>query len=360
MTAFNELLTSHPAIALAAGGFIIGILFGALTQRTGFCAMGAVADVVTMGDWRRFRAWLLAAAVAILGTHGLALAGAVELHHSMYLAPRVNWLGHLAGGTLFGAGMVLAGGCASRNLVRAGAGDLRSLITLLVTGLFALVAGGGLLGPIRSAIEETTAITLSAESQSLPDVVGDLIGSSGPASSAFALLIVGALTTFAFTSAPFRATPRSWLSGLGVGLLVVLGWALTGLLFDEMADRIQRPQSLSFVRPTAEAIEWLERATGIGAPGFGAASVFGVLCGSALMSVAGNEFRPATFAGTADTLRHLGGAALMGTGGVMALGCSIGQGVTGISTLALGSFLSFAAIVAGAVLGLKALERWAG
>ena len=146
--------------------------------------------------------------------------------------------------------------------------------------------------------------------------------------------------------------------GIGIGLCAVAGWALTGLAFDEMSDRPTQPISLTYVRPTADAIEWLERYTAARLPGFGVATVFGAILGAFLVAVAKGRYRVTGFADTSDMLRSLMGAMLMGVGGVMALGCTIGQGITGVSTLALGSFLTFAAIVTGGVAGVKALERW--
>jgi uncharacterized membrane protein YedE/YeeE len=142
-----------------------------------------------------------------------------------------------------------------------------------------------------------------------------------------------------------------------VGLLVVAGWALTGLAFDELAARPIAPISLTYIRPTGDSIEWLERFTAAPLPGFGTASVFGALLGAFAAAMAAGRFRVMTFSDQGDTLRTLSGAALMGIGGVMALGCTIGQAVTGVSTLAVGSFLSFAAIVAGGLYGLRVLER---
>ena len=146
-------------------------------------------------------------------------------------------------------------------------------------------------------------------------------------------------------------------SGLAVGLIVVAGWALTGLAFDDMATRPVPPISLTYVRPAGDALQWLTLFTAAPMPGFGTASVFGALIGACAASLAMGRFRIATFSDTGDTLRTLGGAALMGIGGVMALGCTVGQGITGVSTLALGSFLTFAAIVAGGFYGLRVLER---
>ena len=166
------------------------------------------------------------------------------------------------------------------------------------------------------------------------------------------------MLVYCFGGAGFRTSPVHIWSGIGIGLCAVAGWALTGLAFDEMSDRPTQPISLTYVRPTADAIEWLERYTAARLPGFGVATVFGAILGAFLVAVAKGRYRVTGFADTSDMLRSLMGAMLMGVGGVMALGCTIGQGITGVSTLALGSFLTFAAIVTGGVAGVKALERW--
>jgi uncharacterized membrane protein YedE/YeeE len=265
----------------------------------------------------------------------------------------LNWSGHVLGGLMFGAGLVLAGGCASRNLVRAGAGDLRALLILIVVGLFSYIAIGGVLGPARADLEEATSIPLSSSSQGLADVLG-LAG----ARPLVAFLAAGFIAAWCLASAPFRSSRLHVLSGLGVGLAVTAGWALTGLAFDEMSAKPLNPVSLSFVKPTGDTLDWLARSTALGLPKFGTSSVIGVFLGSLTSALAAGRFRLATFHDTADTLRSLGGAALMGIGGVMALGCSIGQGVTGLSTLALGSFFALGAIIAGAVFALRVLEHW--
>ena len=279
----------------------------------------------------------------------------------MYPSASLNWLGNIIGGLLFGYGMVFAGGCASRNLARVGGGDLRAGLTLMVMALFAYMTLGGLLGPLRDMAERATAIGLGAyglKGQGL----GSLLAAGLPAHAALinlglAFAIAAGMLAYCLEDRGFRGSPVHILSGIGVGLCVVAGWALTGLAFDDMAARPAVPASLTFVRPTADAIEWLQRFTAGMIPGFGAASVFGVVLGSFVSAAALGRFRWTTFADLADTRRNLYGAALMGIGGVLAQGCTIGQAVTGISTLALGSFLTFAAIVAGGVLALKRMER---
>jgi hypothetical protein len=180
------------------------------------------------------------------------------------------------------------------------------------------------------------------------------------AKAAAAAAIAAAALVYIFADAKFRSSPLHIFSGLAVGLTVVAGWALTGLAYDELAPRPVAPISLTFIRPVGDTLQWLALYTATPIPGFGVASVFGALLGAFAAAVAMGRFRLAGFSDTGDTVRNLLGAALMGVGGVMALGCTVGQAITGVSTLALGSFLTFAAIVAGGFLGLRLLERWIG
>jgi uncharacterized protein len=225
-----------------------------------------------------------------------------------------------------------------------------------VLGLFAYMTLGGIFAPLRAAFEQATSIVL--EARSLGDLVSKVAGLTTPTGNllVMALLAVGALA-YCFADARFRSSTVHVASGLAVGATVIAGWALTGLAFDDMAARPVPPISLTYVRPTGDALQWLTLYTASPIPGFGTASVFGALLGACVTSLATGRFRVATFSDTGDTLRTLAGAALMGIGGVMALGCTVGQAITGISTLALGSFLTFAAIVAGGFVGLRVLER---
>ena len=362
MSALRDAVIENAPLVLALGGLAIGFLFGLTVYRTNYCAMGSLADIHNFGDWRRFRAWVLAAATALIGTTLLDAAGVVELGRSMYLAPTLNWLGHVGGGLLFGVGMVLAGGCPSRNLARAGGGDLRALMTLIVLGLAAFMTIAGILAPARVALEGATAVRLGAvPSQSLGDILGTSLGLAPTWGRPVAAAIVAVLAlAYCLADSKLRRSPLHIASGLAVGLLVVAGWALTGLAYDEMAPRPTAPISLTYIRPVGDTLQWLSLYTATPMPGLGVASVFGALLGAFAAAVAMGRFRLATFADTGDTLRNLAGAALMGVGGVLALGCTVGQAVTGVSTLALGSFVTFAAIVAGGLLGLRLLERWIG
>lgn len=341
---------------LAIGGLVIGFLFGAIVFRTNFCTMGSVSDIVNLGDWRRFRAWVLAAVTALVGAQVLHGFGVVDLTKSMYLGSMFNWFGYIVGGLIFGFGMVFAGGCPSRNLSRAGGGDLRALLTLVAVGLFAYMTIGGILGPVRAWLEQSTSVALAASTQGIGDLLNRFVG-LGHGRLVATVTIALAGLVYCFKDAEFRSSPVHVWSGIGIGLCAVAGWALTGLAFDDLADRPTAPISLTYVRPTGDAIEWLQRYTAGPMPGFGVATVLGAILGAFVTAKAMGRFRLSTFSDTGDTLRNLIGAAMMGIGGVMALGCTVGQGITGVSTLALGSFVTFAAIVVGAVIGLKALER---
>jgi uncharacterized membrane protein YedE/YeeE len=355
----RDAIADNAPLVLALGGLLIGFAFGAIVYRTNYCAMGSLSDIHNFGDYRRFRAWVLAAATALLGAQVLHGAGVVALDRSMYLAPTLGWFGHIAGGLAFGIGMVLAGGCPSRNLARAGGGDLRALLTLVVLGIVAFMTIAGLIAPLRAAIDGAASVRLSPSTQGIGDLLSASSGiARGSAAALATVLVAGAALAFCFADRRFRTSPVHVLSGLGVGLAVVAGWALTGLAYDDMATRPVPPISLTYIRPVGDTLQWLALFTATPMPGFGVASVFGALAGAFAAATRMGRFRLSTFSDADDTLRNLLGAAMMGVGGVMALGCTVGQAITGVSTLALGSFLTFAAIVAGGFCGLRLLERW--
>lgn len=362
MDSIRDALSQNAAASLAIGGLVIGFAFGFIVFRTNFCTMGSISDFVSFGDFRRFRAWVLAAGVAIIGAQLLQRAGILDMTKSMYLTTSFDWFGNILGGLMFGFGMVLGGGCVSRNIARAGGGDLRSLLTLLVTGLFAYMTIGGLLGPARFWLSQHTSFNLGSlkmETQSLGAIFGPHIGLTRvTADTVFAALLGGVALAYCFSDRAFRHSPMHILSGVGVGVCVLVGWALTGLSYDEMSVSPTPVISLTYVRPAGDTVDWLQRFTAGRIPGFGVATVLGAVLGAFVAAMLMRRFRVATYSHARDTLRNLGGAALMGTGGVMALGCTVGQGVTGVSTLALGSYLAVSGIIAGGMAGIKYME-WA-
>ncbi len=352
-------LPVHQIVAM--WGFGLGIGFGALAHRTNFCTMGAISDIALLGDFRRFRAWLLAIAVAVAGTQTLGALGLVDLGKTIYATPNFGWLGAIIGGLMFGFGMTLAGGCGSKTLVRLGAGNLKSLLVMLVLGLFAYMTLRGLIAAGRVATIEPTNFdlrTLGAQTQLLPALIGTATGLETQfAQRTASVLVIAFLAWVCFKDSSFRKSPRNIAAGIGIGLLTVAGWYATGIAGND--DFEPTPlASFTFVAPIGDTLIYLMTWTGAKI-GFGVASVFGVVLGAFVAAKTAREFRIESFAGTDDMLRHLAGAALMGTGGVLALGCTIGQGVTGLSTLALGSLLAFGSIVCGGLFGMKYLEHGA-
>jgi uncharacterized membrane protein YedE/YeeE len=343
-------------------GFLLAVVFGYTANKTQFCTMGAVSDVVNMGDWNRMRAWLLAIAVAIIGTSLLAYNGALDLAKTIYTSSNVYWLASLVGGLTFGVGMTLAGGCGQRTLVRVGGGNLKSIVVFLFLGYSALVSLRGIFGQFRVEFLQAPEFTVFLDhSQTLPA----FLGLTTPESVlAIALAIAALLLVFSFSSRDFRADRATWLGGLVVGMVVIGGWYVTGKLgFGEDPDTLEMvyrgtnshlAESMTFVAPLGYTMDfwayWTDSATIVT---FGIASVFGVVVGSFLYAILHRRFRWEAFTSGPDLVRHIIGAVLMGFGGVTALGCTIGQGVTGVSTLSVMSFLVLFAIIVGATVTMK-------
>jgi uncharacterized membrane protein YedE/YeeE len=342
-----EDVSAKTAVAVAA--FAAGLVFGAVVQRTHFCTMGAIADLALFGDGRRMRAWLLAIAVALLGSQTLASIGLIDLSSSFYRTSDILWLGALIGGLMFGFGMTLTGGCASRNLVRLGAGNLKSLIVLLVMGITAYMTMNGLFALARLRLERFGGI------ESTDQGIAPMIGLGGATAQVLAVVIASALAAFCFKDRKFRASGKDVTAGLVLGALIPLGWLISAMLGAD--DFEPEPLvSFAFVAPVARSLIYLM--TYPSAPiSFGIAVVGGVLLGGFLAARLSSDFRIEGFSGLDDLIRHLIGALLMGVGGVLGLGCTVGQGMTGLSTLALGSVLTTSAIMAGGVVGVRYLEH---
>lgn len=359
LDAWKEIVLESAGMYVGFGGLLIGVAFGFIVYRTNFCTMGSISDILSFGDYRRFRAWLLAMATAIGGAAIVARLGVADLSGSIYLTPQFNWLGNIAGGLIFGFGMVFAGGCTSRNLVRAGAGDLRSLMVMIIVGLFGYMTIGGILGPLRVKIFGPVTVDLGEhglESQSMAEMLAAMTGMSGETSGMIVLIaLLVILLGYIFMNKDFRASPVHIVSGVGIGLCVVAGWFLTGLAFDEWADN-PTLASLTFVRPAGDTLDYLTRFTAYGAPSFAVVTTAGALLGGFIASIVQGRFAISTFADGKDTMRNMFGAALMGIGGVVALGCTVGQAITGLSTLAAGSLITFVFIVLGGIAGMKYME----
>jgi len=341
---------------VAALGFAIGIVFGAIANKTNFCTMGAVSDWVNIGSKDRLRAWFLAIGIAMLASQIMQARGLIDLNASIYLTPNFGWLGHVAGGFLFGVGMTLASGCGQRTLVRVGGGNLKSLVVLILLGLTAYMTMRGLLALVRVNAIEITNINL-ATSGIADQGIGTLISAAAGIENAVLVnwivtaFLGGGLIVYAFSASSFRRSFDNILAGITIGLIISAGWYVTGVIGFDDFDPV-RLESYTFIAPTGESLMYLLTFTG-STINFGVAAVFGVILGSFLYVILTGRFRLETFTDRADMLRHLLGGIAMGFGGVLALGCTIGQGVTGMSTLALGSLLSLISIVFGSALTMK-------
>ncbi|HET9822337.1 MAG TPA: YeeE/YedE family protein [Burkholderiaceae bacterium] len=350
------------------GAFALAAVFGAVAQRTHFCTMGAVADIVHMGDWSRLRMWALSIGVAMLGFNAMVALGWVEAGKTLYAAPRWTWLSGLVGGLMFGFGMVLASGCGSKTLVRIGGGNLKSLVVFALLGLSAFATLKGIAAVARVSTLDRAVLEIPG-GQDLPAIVARAVGvGPAPAALGLGLLIGGALIAWALGRREGRSR-EVLLGGFGIGAVIVAMWWISGVLghVTEHPETLEevflvtnsgRMESLSFVAPVAYTVDWLLWFSDASKTlTVGIVSTFGVVAGSAAAALAAGTFRWEGFGGVEDTANHVVGALLMGMGGVTALGCTVGQGLSGVSTLALGSFAALAAIVAGALLALR-YQRW--
>lgn len=355
---------------VTGGAFALAFVFGWVANRVSFCTMGAVSDVVNFGDWRRMRMWLLAIAVAIAGTGALQATGTIDVAKSIYTGAQVPWLSHIVGGFLFGFGMTLASGCGSKTLIRVGAGNLKSLVVLIVLAITAYMTLKGAFAGARAFGLDPFRIDMASVFGTKTSDLASIVGASaGGARLAVALSVAGAIAAFVFASRDFRSTTEMIVGGLIVGAVIVGGWYVSGHLgflaedpatLEEkfVATNTGRLESYSFVAPAAYLLEllmlWTDSTRVIT---FGIAGALGMMAGSGAYALVSRTFRWEGFASVEDIANHIVGGAMMGFGGITALGCTIGQGLTGMSTLAIGSILALASILAGSVAAFR-YQTW--
>lgn len=351
--------------------FAVTFVVGLVMSRTNFCTMGAVSDIVNIGDWGRMKMWVGSIAVAIILTQAMQAAGVIDVGHSIYTGSRLIWLSHVAGGFAFGLGMVLASGCASKNLIRIGGGSLKALVVFAVMGLAAYMTLRGLFAVGRVASVDRIAIELAGP-QDLPHLiqrVGGLAESALPQLHLALGLVIGLVLLVLCLARREHRTVDVIVGALVVGAGVAAVWWVSGSLghlaedprtLEEtyLATSSGRMESLSYVAPAAYTLEllmfWSDASRTVS---LGIVSVLGLIAGAFVNALLTRSFYWEGFAGTEDTANHLVGAILMGIGGVTALGCTIGQGLSALSTLAVGGVISFVAIVVGARVGL-AYQQW--
>lgn len=338
-----------PFIVRTLLGLVLGIALGFVARRGRFCTLGAIEDAVYGKDMRRIRTWVLAVAIAIAGVHVLESTGHLDLSRSIYTAPRIEWGGAIIGGLLFGLGMALVGTCGFGTLLRLGGGDLKSLVIFLVMAFTAMATMRGATGFLRiHSIEPLSYEAAGSISQRLPD----LLGLAGNTVQVFPFAFAAAIGAAACTNG-FLRSGWSAATGATIGIIVVLGWWATGSVgYDPFGTR--RVESFSFVAPLGETLLYVMLASGL-RPDFPVGAVLGVLVGAFLAAKSAGQFRWEAPDDAREMRRHLLGAFLMGFGGIAALGCTIGQGISGVSTLAFGSFIAIASILVGARFGLYLL-----
>jgi uncharacterized membrane protein YedE/YeeE len=365
--------------------FVIALIMGAVVNKTNFCTMGAVSDMVNMGDYGRFRAWLLAIAVALLGVTGLEYMGMVEVSSTFppYRSGQLVFGENILGGLLFGIGMTFASGCGNKTLIRIGGGNLKSVLVFIIIALIAWY----MINPFPDSDKTLFSVLfydwirpISADLGSQQDI-GAVISSEN---TAMVRLVAGGLIgllllVFIFRSADFRSSKDNILGGLVVGLVILTAWYTSSnitvnaddslytlsdyysewdMLAEDDAGKPERgsavaAQSFTFINPIGQSYGFMQSGFNRALVTFGLVSVFGVILGSLLWSLISRSFRIEWFVDMKDFLTHLTGAILMGFGGVLAMGCTIGQGITGVSTLAIGSILTFFSIVFGSALTMK-------
>lgn len=341
-------MMSSPQTLLWAG-LAIGLAFGVVGQWSGFCLTSGLRNWLTTGDGGKIRSFALALATALVLSQALDALGWVQLSRSLYMQPSLSLLVPV-GGLLFGYGMVTANACGSRSVILLASGNLRSLLVLLCLGISAAATLTGLLAPLRE-----WASPVAIDLGTAPPTLTSLLAGWGLSPSLSRWLVVGALAApliaFAVSSERFRASPRLIVSGPVVGFLVAAGWYATGVLGADDFDPAPLA-SLTFVAPVSKTIQYAMLATGMRLD-FGVVVVCGVFLGALASALATRTVMLEGFTRPRAVLRYAGGGTLMGIGGALALGCSIGQGLTGLSTLALASFPAAGGILLGAALALR-------
>ena len=356
--------------------FGLAVILGIFANKTNFCTMGAVSDLVNIGDTGRLRAWVFAMGLAILGVMGMSVLGLTDTSliasndtaNPPYLTSNFAWPRNLLGGFLFGIGMTYGSGCGNKTLIRLGGGNIKSIFVLLAIGamsylmIFTNFSYDAFLSWMEPAFIDLGA--MGVDNQGLGSVIAYAAGSDPQTTTTIVAAVLGGLLVlWAFLSSDFRGNFDNILGGFVVAAVVVAAWWVTTgelgqNLLEEAEMMDERPfaigaQSFTFVQPSGHLLRWFELGFDKSMLTFALVAGFGVVAGSFLYSLLFRKFRIEWFASWKDFFVHIIGGLLMGIGGVLAMGCTIGQGVTGVSTLAMGSFITFFAIVFGSALTMK-------
>ncbi len=403
------------------GGLILGLLLGIIVQRSQFCMSNAFTFIRIMGSFLKFKSYMVALLVAILGVYLLSMVPMTgkekDITHLVEpllasqptflpTADSFNLLGFVIGGYVFGMGIVWAGGCASRILVRTGEGNLGSLISVIAFGLAAGTALQGHVGYVNANYFQkwsktatlwfTDLVGINSETfTSIPILLADIFGAKNPIeSSAFITpIIIGLFAVLlAFWFIKSKDKDDFWgmkwpLTGLGIGLLIVAGWAITGYATTHwnpneglMAGDQIAHNSLTFANPNFQLMDYLFKSSARFDPShpfldyfwgekvgsfftslivsFGIASVVGAVLGSFLSAKVTRSFSWVIPPDKNAFLGHIAGGIMMGLGAVLSLGCNIGQGLSGISVLGLGGVITVIFIILGSWTTVGIRGKW--
>ena len=383
---FEDFASAHQAVLLAVFG--IAFVMGAVVNKTNFCTMGAVSDLVNIGDSGRIRAWIFAMAVALIGVILLEATGVVSVDQTLppYRGSNFAWLEYILGGVMFGVGMTLGSGCGNKTLIRIGGGNIKSILVFAVIAVCAYFMLNPFPGTDKTLYSELfypwtnpTSASLTT-GQDLGSVIGNAVGTDfGTTRTVIGLILLALMLWFVFKSADFRSSFDNKLAGVVVGIAIIGAWYATDSMitidadgetmswteyasaesWDMLEDDTEaRPrdvgvQSYTFINPIGQTLRYAVSGFENAFVTFGIVAVLGVILGSFAWAVVSKGFRLEWFVNFKDFLTHLIGAILMGVGGILALGCTIGQAITGVSTLAMGSFLAFGSIVFGSAMTMK-------
>lgn len=330
--------TFGEAGAAVFGGAVLGLIFGFAAQRSGFCTRSAVLDLTRGRDLKALATWAVGFAVAVLGVQWLLTAGALEVSDTRFFGTPQSLSGAIAGGLVFGIGMVLTRGCVSRLIVLGASGNLRAIFSVLVVAVVGLATYDGVLVPLRDAVGGVWNSAAIGGNDLLAHIeLGQSLG-----------LVVGGVLALAAIVLAIASRVSVWraLGGAAVGATVVGGWYFTWSLSQQVFDPIQA-ESLSFIRPLATTGEVIVSSA---AANLDQGLLIGTILGAFVAAVVFRDFRIATFSepGTPSILRYAAGSVLMGFGGILAVGCTIGAGFTGGSVLAITSLVGLAFMIIGA------------
>lgn len=340
-------LVSEP-LAVALVGLVGGLLLGLAARIGRFCTLGAIEDLFYGENTLRLHMWGIAIGLSVMGTFGLSAAGLLDLSETLYLSRQWNPLESIFGGLLFGYGMALAGNCGYGALARVGGGDLRSLLIVLVMGVSAYVTLGGPLSSLRIWM-----FGASEQASNFPTFAHLITPLTGISMEVTGMMIGAVILALTLANRTLRNSPSHVFWGAVAGLAIVLGWAGTYWVASNGFDATA-VVSHTFSAPIGETLLYLMTSSG-NSISFGTGSVTGVLIGALIGSLCMGHFRWESCDDPRELRRQILGAALMGIGAVVAVGCSVGQGLSAFSVLSYSAPLTLICIMVGAAVGLKQL-----